>query len=1337
MAPSLRTLASPAFPFSVEQIVEKDADPEVRLLSYLRKKLLLTGTKYGCGEGGCGSCTVMISRIHPVSRKILHYSANACLLPICSLHGAAVTTVEGIGSTTTRLHPVQERIAKAHGTQCGFCTPGMVMSMYTLLRNHPEPTMEQIYEALGGNLCRCTGYRPIVDGCKTFCKETDCCQVQENSHNGLPSSCPQDNDISTSLFNEEEFLPLDPSQELIFPPELILMAEHPKCSTLVFHGEKMKWITPFSLDELLELKVQYPKAPLVVGNTNIGPEMKLQGVLHPVIISVGRIEDLNVVKYTKDGISVGAACSLSLLKDTLNETISQLPEEKTKTFRALLQQLRTLAGKQIRNVASLGGHIISRNSNSDLNPILALSNSTLNLRSKGGKRQIPCNEAFFECIEKSACLLPEEVLLSVLIPYSQKWEFVSAFRQAQRKVNAAAIVVAGMRVLFQGGTDIIKDFTIFFGGTGKNTVCAKKARQELTGRHWDEEMLSEACRLVLDEVSLPASAPGGMVDYRRTLTISFLFKFYRQVLQGLKLGECCNALEISDRSRHDNKDIQTSMPKNIQKYPDVSAHQLPQDPIGRPIMHKTAVMQVSGEAVYCDDMPAVNGELFMALVTSSRAYAKITSIDMTEALSMPGVCDIVTAKDVPETNTFPYFFWPEHLLADDKVLCVGYIICAVVADTPEHAKQAADKVKVGYVNLEPVILTIEDAIKYESFFEPQRKIHHGNVDNAFKTVDHILQGEIHIGGQEHFYMETQSIRVVPNGEGRELDIYVSSQDPSQVQNLVASTLGIPANRVHCHVKRIGGAFGGKCIKTAILASIAAVSAKKTKRAVRCVLERGEDMLITAGRHPYLGKYKVGYMNDGRIMALDATFYSNAGCSVAESVFVMEISVLHFDNAYSIPNLRIHGIVCNTNLPSNVAFRGFGFPQAVLVTETWIEEVAVKCNLPPHKIREINMYKNLSLMHYKQAFDTTNLMRCWKECMESSAYQARRGAVKDFNKQSYWVKRGLSIIPLKYPVMYISAFLNQAGALVHIYVDGSVLLTHGGTEMGQGIHTKMIQIASRELGIPISYIHISETNTATVPNTIATGASAGTDTNGMAVKNACEVLRKRLEPIVSRNPGGSWESWIKEAFMQRISLSATGYYKGSENHFDWEKGEGQPFPYCVYGAACTEVEIDCLTGDHKNIRTDIVMDVGCSINPGIDVGQIEGAFIQGIGMYTTEELKYSPEGVLYTRGPGQYKIPSVCDIPQEFHVSLLTSSQNPYAIYSSKGIGEPALFLGSSVYFAIKDALTAARKERGLSDIFTLNSPATPEKIRMACGDQFTDMIPKDDPKSFVPWAIDV
>uniref|UniRef100_A0A8C3GZU5 Aldehyde oxidase 1 n=1 Tax=Corvus moneduloides TaxID=1196302 RepID=A0A8C3GZU5_CORMO len=1237
----------------------------------------------------------------------LHYSANACLLPICSLYGAAVTTVEGVGSTKTRIHPVQERLAKCHGSQCGFCTPGMVMSIYTLLRNHPEPTSEQMIAALAGNLCRCTGYRPILDACKTFCKVRS--SGDRITRLGLSMY------VSTSLFSTDEFQPLDPTQELIFPPELMRMAENQPKRTLLFHGKRVTWISPVSLDELLDLKAAHPEAPLVVGNTSVGMYMKFRGVFHPVLIAPARIPDLNVLKYTDDGLTLGAACSLSLVKDTLTNAIVEFPEEKTRVFHAVLQQLRTLGGEQIRNVASFGGNIISRKSTSDLNPVLAASNCMLNLASR-----VPLSDTYMSALHLA------------------QGEYVSAFRQAPRRENALPITNAGMRVLFEEGTDIIKDLSIFYGGAVSTTVCAKQTCWTLIGRHWNEKMLDEACRLVLKEIALPGSAGGENIDYKKTLMVSFFYRFFLEVSQSLKtMVNYSNSLPFQDPCHYPGipmeyrsvlQDFKTRMPQSIQMYQDIEPSQSPQDPVGRPIMHQSGLKHATGEAVYIDDLPSVDGELFLAAVTSSRAHAKIVSVDTSEALKAAGVFDVITAHDVPAANEFYFSDDPEIIFARNKVICVGQIVCAVVADSDVHAKQAAAKVKIEYEMLEPVILTIEvliissEAIKHNSFFEPKRKLEQGNVDEAFETVDNIIEGEICIGGQKHFYMETQSMLAVPKGEDKEMDMYVSTQHPAIIQEIVAASLGVPANRIMCHVKRVGGAFGGKILKTGLLASVAAVAAHKTGRAVRFILSREDDMVITGGRHPFIAKYKVGFMNDGKIRAVDAKYYINGGCTPDESVLVAEVSLLKMDNAYKIPNLRCWACVCKTNLPSNTAFRGFGFPQSGLVTETWITDVADKTGLLPEKIKEINMYKKNEQTHFKQKLDPQNLIRCWNECMEKSAYYSRRTTINELNKENYWKKRGIAIVPMKFPFGLGTPYLSQAAALVHIYTDGSVLLTHGGIEMGQGIHTKMIQVASRELNIPMSCIHFCETSTTTVPNACASVGSAGTDVNGMAVKDACQTLLKRLQPIIKKNPTGTWNDWIKEAFKQSVSLSATGYFRGYNEYMDWEKGEGQPFTYFLYGAACSEVEINCLTGDHKNLRTDIVMDIGCSINPAVDIGQIEGAFVQGIGLYTMEELKYSSEGVLYTRGPDQYKIPAVCDIPEQFSVSLLSSSQNPYAIYASKGIGEAGLFLGCSVFFALRDAVTGVRNERGLKKTFALNSPLTAEQIRASCADAFTEMV---------------
>ncbi|XP_057614582.1 aldehyde oxidase 4 isoform X1 [Chionomys nivalis] len=1319
------------------KVVEKSPDPEVNLLFYLRKVhiLCLTGTKYGCGGGGCGACTVMVSRYDPKSKKIHHYPATACLVPICSLHGAAITTVEGVGSIRKRIHPVQERLAKCHGTQCGFCSPGMVMSIYTLLRNHPEPTPDQITEALGGNLCRCTGYRPIVESVKTFSPGSTVCQMKGSGQCCMDpdegSFVSREEKICTKLYNEDEFQPLDPSQEPIFPPELIRMAEDPDKRRLTFRGPRTTWFVPVTLEDLLELKSSYPKAPLVMGNTSVGPSIKFKGEFHPVFISPLRFPELHLVKNTENGATIGAGQSLAQLKDALDFLVSEQPKEKTKTFHALLKHLRTLAGPQIRNMASLGGHMVSRPNFSDLNPILAAGNATINVMSKEGEQQIPFDDAFLEGSPETK-LKPEWVMVSVSIPYTTQWHFVAGLRLAQRQENAVAIVNAGMSVEFEEGTNTIKDLQMFFGSVAPTVVSASQTCKQLIGRQWDDQMLSDACRWVLEEIRIPAAAQGGMVEYRRTLIVSLLFKFYLKVRRWLNKMDPQKFPDIPEKFVSALDDFPIETPQGIQMFQCVDPNQPQQDPVGHPVMHQSAIKHATGEAIFIDDMPPVDQELFLAVVTSTRAHAKITSLDASEALACPGVVDVITAEDVPGENNHS----GEIFYAQDEVICVGQIICAVAADTYAHAKEAAKRVRIAYDDIEPVIITIEQALEHNSFLSSEKKIEQGNVEYAFKHVDQVIEGEIHVEGQEHFYMETQSILAIPQAEDKEMVLHLGTQFPTHVQEYVSAALKVPRSRIACHMKRAGGAFGGKVTKPALLGAVTAVAANKTGRPIRFILERSADMLITAGRHPLLGKYKIGFMNNGEIKAADVEYYINGGCTPDESEMVIEFIVLKSENAYSIPNFRCRGRACKTNLPSNTAFRGFGFPQVAVVVEAYITAVASKCNLLPEEVKEINMYKQTSKTAYKQTFNPEPLRRCWKECLEKSSFYARKQAAEEFNKKNYWKKRGLAVIPMKYSIGMPIAFYNQAAALVHIYLDGSVLLTHGGCELGQGLYTKMIQVASRELNIPQSYVHLSETSTVTVPNALFTAGSLGTDVNGKAVQNACQILLDRLSPIIRKNPKGKWKEWVAKAFEESISLSATGYFKGYQTNMDWEKEEGDAYPYYVYGAACSEVEVDCLTGAHKLLRTDIFMDAAFSINPALDIGQVEGAFVQGMGFHTIEELKYSPEGVLHSRGPDDYKIPTVTEIPEELYVSLV-HSRNPIAIYSSKGLGEAGMFLGSSVLFAIYDAVTAARRERGMSDTFPMNSPATPEVIRMSCTDQFTNMIPRDDPSTFTPWSIHV
>ncbi|XP_049922243.1 xanthine dehydrogenase/oxidase [Epinephelus moara] len=1322
------------------KVVEKNPDPEMSLLTYLRRKLGLTGTKLGCAEGGCGACTVMLSRYQTHTEQLLHHAINACLAPLCSLHLVAVTTVEGIGSVARKLHPVQERIARVHGSQCGFCTPGIVMSMYALLRNNPVPKMADVEEAFQGNLCRCTGYRPILEGYRTFTKEGGCCGGRGRdtgcclTSGSAAERCSQEvDDESMSLFSAADFTPFDPTQEVIFPPELMSLTKGQRSSSLSFHGDRTTWLQPDCLDEFLRLKWKHPDARIVVGNTEVGIEVKFKNMVYPVILAPTFVPELSSVTQTDDGVVFGAACSLSHMGAVLKQAVETLPPHQTQVFLAVLEQLRWFAGMQIRNVAAVGGNIMTASPISDLNPVFMAAGCKLILRDKDGSRVVRMDDGFFTGYRKTI-LRPQEVLVSIEIPYSKKTQFVSAFKQSPRREDDISIVTAAMSVTFTPETDIVKDLRLSYGGMAPVTVLATQTANRLLGRRWGEELLQEACSSLAEEMTLDPSAPGSMVTYRRTLTLSFFYKFYLTVLQKL-LDQGVDVAAVSSDCVSATQIYRPETASSVQIYQAVPEGRSQDDVVGRPMMHLSALKQATGEAIYCDDMPQYENELYLALVTSSKAHAHILSVDASAAERMPGVVCCVFAADIPGSNATGPVEYDETVLADGQVTCVGHIIGAVVADTQIHAQRAAKAVRIQYEELRPVV-TIQEAIATQSFYQPIRTIQSGDLEAGFKQADHILEGEMHIGGQEHFYLETNVTLAVPREDG-EMELFVSTQAASKTQSLVAKALGVPSNRVVVRVKRMGGGFGGKESRTTVLSTVVAVAANKLKKPVRCMLDRDEDMLVTGGRHPFYGKYKVGFLNSGKVMALDVSYYSNAGNSMDLSLAVMERALFHMENSYNVANVRGRGFLCRTNLASNTAFRGFGGPQGMMVAESWMTDVAQSLGKPAEEVRRLNLYVEGESTPYNQILDQFTLGRCWDECLSRSGYQQRRAAIDLYNRQNRWTKRGLAIIPTKFGISFTAVFLNQAGALVHIYTDGSVLLTHGGTEMGQGLHTKMVQVASRVLGIPCSKIHISETSTSTVPNTSPTAASASSDLNGAAVQNACEVLMTRLEPYKTKNPKGSWEDWVRTAYFDRVNLSANGFYKTPDLGYDFDSNSGRAFSYFSYGVACSEVEIDCLTGAHKNLSTTIVMDVGHSLNPAIDIGQVEGAFMQGLGLFTLEELHYSPQGVLLTRGPGSYKIPAFGDIPTELIVSLLRDAPNDKAIFASKAVGEPPLFLAASVFYAIKDAITAARVESGISGPFRLDSPASAERIRNACSDRFTKLVPPAEQGSFTLWSVQV
>lgn len=1319
-----------------------DGLAHLTLLEYLRDSGL-TGTKLGCGEGGCGACTVVVSYFDKNSKKCVHHAVNACLMPLYSVEGMHVITVEGIGNRRYGLHPIQESLARYHGSQCGFCTPGFVMSMYALLRSsRTPPTEEEIEESLAGNLCRCTGYRPIIDAFRVFAKTDNALYNDISSlslqggefvcpSTGKPCSCgsktPTRNKGSTTECNafHEMHGPISHSEtdgslytdkELIFPPELLLRKLVP-LNLSGFNG--LKWYRPITLLHLLELKARYPNAKLVVGNTEIGIEMRLKRIQYPVLVSVSHIPELNTLSVKDNGLEIGSSVKLSELLKVLKMVTKERNAYETSSCNALIEQIKWFAGTQVKNVASVGGNICTASPISDLNPLWMASRATFRIVDCKGHVRTTMADNFFVGYRK-VNLAPGEILLSIFLPWTRPFEYVKEFKQAHRRDDDIAIVNAGMRVYFEekGDTFIVSDASIVYGGVAPISLSLPKVSNYLIGKNWNRVLLMGALEVLEKEINIKDDAPGGMVEFRKSLTLSFFFKYFLWVSYQMDATDI-PASDLSAIQSFRRPSIIGSQDYEIMKHGTA---------VGTPEIHLSSKLQVTGEAQYADDMAMPPNGLHSALVLSRKPSARILSIDGSEATSSPGFVGLFLAKDVPGGNIIGPAVADEELFASEFVTCVGQAIGVVVADTHENAKLAARKVHVEYEEL-PAILSIEDAIRSESFIpNTGRCLLKGDVELCFESgqCDKVIEGEVQVGGQEHFYLEPNSSLVWTMDGGNEVHMISSTQAPQKHQKYVAHVLNLPMSKVVCKTKRIGGGFGGKETRSAFLAAVASVPAYLLNRPVKITLDRDIDMMITGQRHSFIGKYKVGFRNDGKVLALDLDIYSNGGNSLDLSLGVLDRAMFHSDNVYEIPNMRVKGRVCFTNMPTNTAFRGFGGPQAMLIAENWIQRIATELRRCPEAIREINFQKEGSVLHYGQKLQNCTLTQLWNQLKLSCEFSRAQEEVDQFNSKNRWKKRGIAMVPTKFGISFTVKSMNQAGALVQVYTDGTVLVTHGGVEMGQGLHTKVAQVAASAFNISLSAVFISETSTDKVPNASPTAASASSDLYGAAVLDACEQIKARMEPIASKNNFNSFAELASACYSERIDLSAHGFYITPDIGYDWKTGKGDPFRYFTYGAAFSEVEIDTLSGDFHTRAANIFLDLGYSLNPAIDVGQIEGAFIQGLGWVALEELKWGdaahkwiPSGCLYTCGPGTYKIPTMNDVPFKLSVSLLKGAPNEKAIHSSKAVGEPPFFLASAVFFAIKDAIKSARVDEGLTDWFPLDNPATPERIRMACSDQFT------------------
>jgi xanthine dehydrogenase large subunit len=754
--------------------------------------------------------------------------------------------------------------------------------------------------------------------------------------------------------------------------------------------------------------------------------------------------------------------------------------------------------------------------------------------------------------------------------------------------------------------------------------------------------------------------------------------------------------------------------------------------VGKGLAHDSALKHVTGTAAYIDDMPELPGTLHAALILSPVAHGRLKSVDTSAALAMPGVVRIVLANDIPGHNEVGPILHGELLFAKDIVDYRGCIIGAVAAQTMAQAVKAAHAVKL---DIEPLaaVLDVEAAHSAKSYVQPSQTVVEGDMAAGFAASDRIFTGRQVIGGQDHFYLETHIAYAIP-GEDDDMLVHSSTQHPTEVQHHVAGVLGIPASKVECQIRRMGGGFGGKESQPTIIAAAAALLARFTRRPVKLRLRRRDDMTATGKRHHMVANWKAGIDKRGRITVLDVEYLAGAGNTPDLTGPVIARALCHTDNSYFIPNAHFVGHACKTNTVSNTAFRGFGGPQGIIAIEAIMDTIAREAAIDPNELRRINFYgpDTGEVTPYGQPVEDNRLPEVTEAVLANAEWDRRRAEIDAHNANNPIIRRGIALVPIKYGISFSKKAMNQGAVLLNIYRDGSVHLNQGGTEMGQGLHTKIAQVVADELSIPLKRIRITATATDKVPNATPTAGSLGADLNGMAALDACRQIKERIVAYaveafrlhpeqVSFAPdavrcGGevlSWPDIIHRLYNARVSLSAAGFYKTP--HIDWDRkaGRGNPYLYFTYGASVSEVEVDSLTGEYVVARTDILQDVGNSLNRDIDIGQIEGGFLQGMGWLTTEELWWDAAGRLRTHAPSTYKIPGSRDVPPVFNVSLLDQLPNKEeTVFRSKAIGEPPLMLAISVWLAIRDAIASIAGNKFAPD---LEAPATPEHVLESIG----------------------
>lgn len=1257
------TISSISFTLNGSPVTVENPDPTMSLNEWLRTKACLPGTKRSCQEGGCGACVVSVAKDTSTSSTDV-IAVNSCLKPLCSVDGWKITTIEGIGSQTAGYHPIQTTLASHYGSQCGYCSPGMVMNMYALLQKNPKPTMQEVENAFDGNICRCTGYRPILDAMKSF---------------AVDAAYPASTDIE-----ELARLKAVPCAQL---PCGAACADKRKAAKVKVTGSGITWVQPATLSDLYKDMAVFAGQPyrLVFGGTSKGVFKQDDAT---VLFDISKLSELRGSQVTSTGLVVGAGTSITDLVALL-----QANATTSASYAVLASHLLRIANVPVRNAGSWAGNLMMAHDHSDFPSdvftIMAAANATLNI---GSASEGSSSMDLFTFLQTD---MTNKVIISMTIPALAKGQQLRTYKIMLRHVNCHAYVNAGMLFTLDTSSNVVGTPRLVFGGISPFATLATKTAAYLSGKNINSAATLQGALAVLNTELSPDQPPwASSAEYRMMLASSLFYKTILSFIPNLDPRlQSAAAPYVRPLSSG-----QQSFDTDPSEYP-----------VSQAMPKMNANMLAAGEARFVDDMPSLADELFGAFVLSTQGNCTLAAIDPSKALaSNLGVAKFISAADIPGKNNFvsansgssvEFIFVP----LGGSVDYAGQAIGMVLADTQEHANAAAKLVTATYTNIQTPILTIDDAIKAGSFFDvPINPVISGEpIAKALSECAKVISGSVECGSQYHFHMETQTAAARLDEDGG-LIVYASTQAVDFAQRGIAQATGLPAGKVKVVVKRTGGAYGGKITRAQMVSSAVSVATAVTRKPVRCVLDLNDNMQMVGKRNPFYVSYQIGVDKSNKLHAISLSYVADAGHNYNDTPGTVSMALTTCDNSYYCPNWEVTAKLAKTNTPTNTATRAPGCLPAIFFIEVAMDHAAKELGISADEFRFNNLYKQGQVTPYNSTLTYCSISDLWTQFVSDIDYQSRLADVETFNQANRWRKRALTLGPNKYGIAtggaYFGAFISISG------MDGSVNVSHGGIEVGQGIDTKLAQVVALELGCPLTSIKVEATDSFVHVNNCCTGGSITSELCCGAAASAAKTITAALAPVRAKLPQtASWSDVIQAANAANVDLTARGW--------NTPPAVADPFAYNSYGMVATEVEVDILTGEVQILRVDILFDCGQSLNPGIDIGQVEGGFVMGLGYMLTELVKYDPKsGALLTDGTWEYKPPSALDIPIDFRISLLKNAPNPQGFLRSKASGEPPVCMSANAFIAVKAAVQAALEEIGQTGYIQANAPFTPEVI---------------------------